>query len=257
MDEKNFKSEIKMIWSYDLLIDETYQRELNMDRVRKIVSHFNPNLVNYVKVSCRDGKYYIFDGQHTARALMLRNDDKDTQIPCKVFYGLSYEDEAYLFAQQTGLSSPVALRQKLLSLYLAKDPDVIDLKKTIESVGIRCDFKPHSQVKNTISCYRIVYNIYKKYGPNYLRDLLTLITRIWPDDKDALRREIISGMNIFIQSYFNDINKVKFIAKMKKKNPIEIIKKGNTMLYGGDKRYARQILVVYNTGLKVKLDDIL
>lgn len=257
MEEKEFKFEIKELWSHELLVDETYQRELKMDRVRKIVSHFDPNLVNYVKVSYRGGKYWIFDGQHTARALMLRNNDNDTLIPCKVFYGMTYEDEAWLFSQQDGLSSPVILRQKLLSRYLAKDPEIIDFRETIENIGIKCDFKSHGNVKNTISCYGVVYNIYKRYGKTYLKDLLSLIMRIWPDDKDALRKEIISGLNVFIQSYFDDINMIKFIAKMKKKTPIEIIRKGNTMLYGGDRRYARQILIIYNTGLKQKLDDIL
>ena len=44
---------------------ETYQRELNPERVRKIVKEFDERVANEPKVSCRNGKYYVFDGQHT------------------------------------------------------------------------------------------------------------------------------------------------------------------------------------------------
>ena len=43
----------------------SYQRELNINRVRKIAAKFDPRLVNPPKVSYRNGHYYVFDGQHT------------------------------------------------------------------------------------------------------------------------------------------------------------------------------------------------
>ena len=50
----------------------TYQRELNIHRVRKIVARFDPRLVNPPKVSYRNGHYYVFDGQHTVAVLRSR-----------------------------------------------------------------------------------------------------------------------------------------------------------------------------------------
>ena len=52
---------------------ETYQRELNPERVRKIVKEFDERVANEPKVSCRNGKYYVFDGQHTIAARKILN----------------------------------------------------------------------------------------------------------------------------------------------------------------------------------------
>ena len=46
---------------------ETYQRELNPERVRKIVKEFDERVANEPKVSCRNGKYYVFYHRQTNR----------------------------------------------------------------------------------------------------------------------------------------------------------------------------------------------
>lgn len=54
---------LKKINSKNLkILGEDYQRELNEARVAKIVSSFNEMVANDPKVSCRNGKYYVFDG---------------------------------------------------------------------------------------------------------------------------------------------------------------------------------------------------
>ena len=55
----------------------TYQRELNEDRVRRIAAEFDERIANEPKVSCRDGRYYVFDGQHTIAARKLLNGGRD------------------------------------------------------------------------------------------------------------------------------------------------------------------------------------
>ena len=52
----------RMLPSTLLVTDPKYQRPLEMGRVRRIVEKFDPGLVNILKVSHRDGKYYVFDG---------------------------------------------------------------------------------------------------------------------------------------------------------------------------------------------------
>src|SRR5699024_6847392 len=89
----------------------TYQRELNIHRVRKIAAAFDIRLLNQPKVSYRNGRYYVFDGQHTIAALKLTNGAKDTMIRCHVYRGLSESDEALLSPHHTDLSAmltPVA-----------------------------------------------------------------------------------------------------------------------------------------------------
>ena len=79
----NFNYEYKTVNTKDIFVD-TYQRKLDRNKVRKIVANFNNNIMNPIKVSYRDGKYFVFDGQHTEQALILMNDGKDTDVYCKV-----------------------------------------------------------------------------------------------------------------------------------------------------------------------------
>ena len=51
--------------------DFSYQRPVRMEKVSKIVAEFDPLLVNTLKVSLRNGHYYVFDGSHTLEALKI------------------------------------------------------------------------------------------------------------------------------------------------------------------------------------------
>ena len=114
---------------------EAYQRELNLARVRKIAAEFDEHIANEPKVSCRNGRYYVFDGQHTIEARKQRNHGQDLPILCKVYYGLTESDEAMLFAQQTGFSSILTAGARIRALIYAGDPKAISFQKITESVG--------------------------------------------------------------------------------------------------------------------------
>ena len=54
---------LKKINSENLkVLGEDYQRDINENRVAKIIANFNETVANEPKVSFRDGKYYVFDG---------------------------------------------------------------------------------------------------------------------------------------------------------------------------------------------------
>ena len=97
---------------------EVYQRGVQRKRVELIASHFNEYTANEPKVSFRNGKYYVVDGQHTIESRILRNGGKDLPILCKVYTGLTMQQEALLFAEQNGYSAPltagIRLRAKVV-----------------------------------------------------------------------------------------------------------------------------------------------
>ena len=45
-----------------------YQRATDIKRVNEIAKNFDERIANEPKVSFRDGKYFVFDGQHTLLA---------------------------------------------------------------------------------------------------------------------------------------------------------------------------------------------
>ena len=77
--------EYKFLTSTVLETDPSYQRRMNAAQVDRIVAEFNPLLVNAVKVSQRDGRFFVFDGAHTLAALRRIHEGKPFMVECKVF----------------------------------------------------------------------------------------------------------------------------------------------------------------------------
>ena len=86
---------------------ELYQRGVERKRVELIAAHFNEYVANEPKVSFRNGQFIVTDGQHTIEGRILRNGGKDLPILCKVYTGMTVEQEALLFAEQNGFSAPL------------------------------------------------------------------------------------------------------------------------------------------------------
>lgn len=57
---------------------EIYQRGVQRKRVELIAADFNEYVANEPKISFRNGKYYVVDGQHTIEARILRTVDAAT-----------------------------------------------------------------------------------------------------------------------------------------------------------------------------------
>ena len=117
-DTNNFAASFNITPPYQMLVlhskmliypRELYQRGVQRKRVEMIAADFNEYVANEPKVSFRNGKYYVVDGQHTIEGRILRNGGKDLPILCKVYTGLTMEQEALFFAEQNGHSAPLLL----------------------------------------------------------------------------------------------------------------------------------------------------
>ena len=70
----------RIINSSQLKSKQPYQRKIDMKFIAKCVKEFNPNKIDPVHVSYRDGKYYVIDGQHTIIILETVNENKPVDI---------------------------------------------------------------------------------------------------------------------------------------------------------------------------------
>ena len=100
---------------------ELYQRGVERKRVELISREFNEYIVNEPKISFRNGRYYVTDGQHTIEARILRNGGKDLPILCKVYTGLTMQQEALFFAEQNGHAAPLTAGIKLRAKVVGGD----------------------------------------------------------------------------------------------------------------------------------------
>ena len=72
----------------------TYQRDQKLRQIKDISKDFDERVANEPKVSYRDGRYFVFDGQHTIAARVHRNGGDPLPILCKVYFGMTEKEEA-------------------------------------------------------------------------------------------------------------------------------------------------------------------
>lgn len=110
----------QMVNSALLIPCAEYQRVLHVEKVAHIAENFSEYVANEPKVSFRDGRFYIFDGQNTVEARRTCNGGMELPIRCKVFYGLTKEDEATLFAIRTGNATCLTADERFVQIWWPK-----------------------------------------------------------------------------------------------------------------------------------------
>ena len=200
---------------------ENYQRFSNDSRVARIVAEFDERVANEPKVSERDGHYYVFDGQHTIMARVVRNGGKPLKILCKVYSGLSEREEAHLFAMQTGTSSLPTWGERFRARLAANDEEAWDFKRITESAGIHLALSGERSDWH-IGCGKTAETAYTHFGEESYLAALFILADAWKACSDALRHEIIKGICRFVWVYQDDFVPERLIRGLKKHDPSEI-----------------------------------
>jgi len=237
--------------SSDLFIDSDYQRPLSLARVGMICENFNEHLVNLIKVSYRDGKYYVFDGQHTKAALEKMNGERPVMVDVMIyeFVGLTSEQkkeiEAELFSMQTGLSRFVDSTSRFRALFEANNPAVLQFHAITNSAGVLMDFTRGNQDRKLV-CFKEAWSAWHNLGNSLYTDMLKLILHIWGGDKDSLQAPIIAGMSRFIKAYHDKYDRQILFDALSGESPLKIIKDGAKIPETSKHKYMRLILKRYN-----------
>ena len=239
----------------DLLIDTDYQRPLSETRVKQICEEFDEQLVNLIKVSLRDGKFYVFDGQHTRAALERLNGGKPVMVDVMIyeFVGLTpaeqKEKEAELFAKQNGNTRYVDSTSKFRAFLESNDSAVLEFHAITNGAGVLMDFTRGSQDRKLI-CFKEAWNAWNDLGNSLYVDMLKLILHIWGGDRDSLQAPIIGGMSRFIKAYHDKYNSKILFDALSGESPLQIIKDGEESRDRSKFKYMRQILNRYNAEVK-------
>ena len=224
----------------------TYQRKIRKKKVDRIVAEFNERIANEPKLSHRDGKYYVFDGQHTIAARKKRNGGNDLDIVCKVFYDLTEEDEALLFAAQTGVSSKPSPGVTLRAKEIGKDAETLAFIKANESLDIQPSYSD-AHGKYRLRCINTAYQEYCKVGEKRYKEAMKIIVDAWKGAPSSFVLEVIVAMCSFVKIYHGDYDRKKLAKKLSFTNPYDIVKAARTIGDdGGKKKALSVILEAYN-----------
>ena len=238
--------EIMTLNSRDLCVPKMYQRRLNPERVVRIVAKFDERIANEPKVSFRDGRYYIYDGQHTVAARKKMNGGRDLPIRCKVYRGLTESDEALLFAQQTGESAQLTASAKMRALVYGGDPDATAFLHATEAVGLNLGFD-QSRGSKRIVCINTAFSEFKRIGAVMYKEALSIILAAWNGAPNSLRAETIQGVISFVELYHGEYDRTRLIKRLHNTDPLSVYRSGRADInLPGTKKYLNQVYRIYN-----------
>ena len=173
-----------MVNSALLIPRAEYQRVLHVEKIAHIAENFSEYVANEPKVSFRDGRFYIFDGQNTVEARRTCNGGMELPIRCKVFYGLTKEDEATLFAIQTGNATCLTAGERLRANLVAENPDALYFVGIMSNAGVEFAYDG-IRAPWKIYCIETAYELYKQYGCERYVEMLRIINEAWKGNVDS------------------------------------------------------------------------
>ena len=227
---------------------ELYQRGVQRKRVELIAANFNEYVANEPKVCFRDGKFIVIDGQHTIEGRILRHGGKDLPILCKVYTGLSIQQEALLFAEQNGFSAPLTAGIKLRAKVVGGDEVSKAFLAATNREGLEFNYDSLRLSDYRISCVGTALKLYNQMGEKIYCETLQLIVKAWGGKPDSFRAAVLRGMMHFVELYHGEFSEERLLRALRSIHPIDIYRVGvdNPMKLPGWKKYVFPIYTAYN-----------
>ena len=170
---------------------------------------------------------------------------RDLPIRCKVFYGLSKEHEALLFAVQTGISSELTAGEQLRAKLVAHEENACDFAAVTENTGVRFALDG-IRAPWKIYCIRSAYYIYKSYGAALYREMLSILVDAWDGDSDSFLSGILHGMARFLALYQGEYSRERLVGRLRTVHPKTITRLAQNDTGNVADRHMKQILSIYN-----------
>ena len=242
--------EEKILFTGELYSGQPYQRPVKDRDVDKLVREWDLRLLTPLVVSYRDGHYYLVDGQHRVCASRKKNNGKDVDMLCQVYYGLTYEQEAELYYKLDRAKGHLRLSSATKALLESgSNAEIVDVKQRIEDVGFTWALDKPTGKAFEIAATRAVISAYHLLGAAAFARMLMLIAKTWQGTPKSLKSSILSGMARFLKTYETELGDQTFIKRMSAVDPEEIIRRGK-MDFSTNKaalRFARVIWDKYNS----------
>lgn len=225
-----------------------YQRGVERKRVELIARDFNEYIVNEPKVSFRNGRYYVMDGQHTIEGCILLNGGEDRPILCKVYTGLTMEQEALLFAEQNGHSAPLSAGIRLRAKVVGGDAPSKAFVAATNRVGLSLNYDSMQLSDYRISCVGTALKLYDQLGEEIYCEALRHIVEAWEGRPDSFRAAVLRGVMYFVQLYHMQYSAERLVRALSGVHPMELyrISRDNPAKLPGWRRYVYPIYTTYN-----------
>ena len=177
------------------------------------------------------------------------NGGRDVVVPCQVYMGLTYEQEAELYYNLDRAKGHLRLSSATKALLESgSDSEIADVKKRIEGAGFIWALDKPTGEPFEIEAIRMVINAYRFLGGAAFSRMLSLLAKTWHGAPGSMKASIISGMALFVKTYETELNDITFINRLSAVDPDEIIRRGKVDFSTNKAalRFARVIWDKYN-----------
>ena len=226
-----------------------YQRPVKQTVVNRLIKCWNNKYLTPIVVSCRDGKYYLLDGQHRVCAMRRMNGGKDVIVPCLVYTGLTYAQEAEMYVKLDKSKGHLKLPHEIkASLESGADAVVLDIDKRISEGGFTWALDRPTGAAYEIQPARAIKSAYKLLGGPAFSRMLELLAGAWHGSPSSLKSCMIAGMALFLKTYETEIDDYTFVARLSQVDPFDIaqLAKVDFTTDRRNLRYARVLRKKYN-----------
>ncbi len=233
----------------DLVSNQDYQRNLSMIHVKKAVESFDLNQINPIKVSRRNGVYYVFNGQHTAEIVAMASGSRDTPVWCMIYDDLEYYEEADIFANQMKNVKPLLPIEIFNANCEAGNNQELVIKGLVESYDLKIS---GSSSPGNITAVGTLEIIYEKYGYEMLDHVLKLIIMTWEGEQKSFSSNILNGVVRLLFAFGDRLDDEIFKEKLGVVSIKELSKLAKERR-AGSLGYAEAMLLFYNKNKKKPL----
>ena len=205
-----------------LQIDPKYQRPLNEAWVRYIVNNFDETLVAPLQVSYRDGKYFVFDGQHTLKALALKFDSPDYPVICKVYRGMSEEEEAEMFYKFNTAKKKISALSIIKAQSFYGDSEMRHFLQCTKETGFSINPAKPNASRYSIRAVQKAHSSFVALGADEYKRMLNCIMKTWNGASWSVSQHILSGMTLLFRVFKQDIKPEQFVRRLRDFNDDDI-----------------------------------
>lgn len=228
-----------------------YQRPIKESAVDRLVREWDDNLLDPLAVSFRDGRFNLVDGQHRVLALRKKNDGRDVMVLCRVYTGLTYEQEAELCVKLDKAKKHLSMAQSVNALLEAgTDPTIKQINRLMKYEGFMWALGRSRGGDYEITTTKAVISAYNLLGSDGFMRLLWMLGNTWHGDPASLNAAMFSGMALFIKTYETELNDQSFVQRLSAISPEEIVRRSKADFSTNSKalRCAKVLLDKYNSG---------
>lgn len=238
------------IMSDKLISAQAYQRLIKEKHIKDIVDKFEVHRFGEPVVNCRDGNYYLIDGQHRIAALIFMNGGEPVEVKCTVFYEMTYAEEANYFAKQDDGHMRQTGYGRIFANKEGGDPAAIGFITANQQLGLRVSDDDDFKGSRLIDAATTLFAMFNRYGARTYFRVMKMILDTWDDENRPIGAMLVKSVFIFDKRYYGKYQEKIFRKKLANTVPATIINTAKTIAGDQKNNIVSLLAGYYNTKLQ-------